>query len=113
MDHIRSAGIALACKVVTCAMLASAGNVLAAPETYVVAVEDMRFSPATLKVKRGDRIVWINKDLFPHTVTADNRAFDSGSLPANASWSYVTGRAGTYPYGCSFHPTMHGSLTVR
>ncbi|WP_175165428.1 cupredoxin domain-containing protein [Paraburkholderia fynbosensis] len=113
MADVRSAGIALACKVVTCAMLVSAGDALAAPETYVVAVEDMRFSPATLKVKRGDRIVWINKDLFPHTVTADAHAFDSGSIAANASWSYITGRTGTYPYECRFHPTMHGSVTVR
>ncbi|PMS29420.1 copper-binding protein [Paraburkholderia rhynchosiae] len=94
-------------------MLVSAGHAFVAPQTYVVAVEDMRFSPATLKVKRGDRIVWINKDLFPHTVSADNHAFDSGSIAADASWSYVAGKAGTYPYGCRFHPTMHGSVTVR
>jgi plastocyanin len=30
-------------------------------------------SPDTLTVKRGDTAVWVNKDPFPHTVTAVDR----------------------------------------
>ena len=73
----------------------------------------MQFSPPELTVHRGDRIVWVNKDLFPHTVTAARKSFDSGSIAAGASWSYVAATSGDYAYGCTFHPTMQGRLTVQ
>ncbi|WP_027209688.1 cupredoxin domain-containing protein [Burkholderia sp. WSM2232] len=86
----------------------------AAPKSYVVTIENMQFNPPTLTVKRGERVQWINKDLFPHTVTAGGtHGFDSRSIAASASWSYAPAKAGSYPYGCIFHPTMHGTLTVQ
>jgi plastocyanin len=81
--------------------------------THSVTIENMQFSPATLTVHRGDRIVWVNKDLFPHTVTATNKVFDSGAIAAGGSWTYVANKVGEFPYGCIFHPTMQGSLTVQ
>jgi len=82
-------------------------------KTHTVTIENMRFNPVQLIVHRGDRIVWVNKDLFPHTATASSKAFDSGSIAANASWSFVARKAGDYAYGCSFHPTMTGRLVVQ
>lgn len=81
--------------------------------THSVTIENMQFNPQELTVHRGDRIVWVNKDLFPHTVTAANKTFDSGSIAANASWSYVAAKRGDYAYGCTFHPTMKGKITVQ
>jgi plastocyanin len=78
----------------------------------VVTIEGLRFTPETLTVTRGERITWVNKDPFPHTVTANDKAFDSGNLDAGMSWSYIAQSAGTYPYGCSLHPTMKGTLIV-
>jgi plastocyanin len=78
-----------------------------------VVIENMQYNPSELRVQRGERIVWVNKDLFPHTVTAASHAFDSGSIAAAASWTYVAGRGGEYAYGCSFHPTMKGLLKVQ
>jgi plastocyanin len=85
----------------------------AAPKTYVVTIENLRFTPDVLTVQRGDRVVWINKDLFPHTATADAKAFDSHTIEASASWAYVARKPGEYPYGCLFHPTMKARLTIR
>ena len=82
-------------------------------KTYTVVIENMQSNPATLTVARGDRVVWVNKDLFPHTVTADNKSFDSKEIAANGSWTYVAGKPGEYPYGCTLHPTMHAKLTVK
>ena len=82
-------------------------------KTYTVTIENMQFNPQELTVHRGDRIVWVNKDLFPHTATAAHKAFDSGSIAANASWSYRAVRKGDYAYGCVFHPTMKARLTVQ
>jgi len=73
----------------------------------------MQFNAARLRVHHGERIVWVNKDLFPHTVTAASRAFDSGSIAANSSWTYVASKAGEYAYGCTFHPTMKGMIEVQ
>jgi plastocyanin len=78
-----------------------------------VTIENMQFSPATLTVHRGDRIVWVNKDLFPHTVTATNKVFDSGSIAAGGSWTYVANKVGEFPYECTFHPTMKGAMRVQ
>lgn len=96
-------GVASAC---------GAGAHAAAAQTHTILIEGMRFTPETLAVQRGDRIVWRNQDLLPHTVTA-RAAFDSRSIAAGASWTYVARKTGTLPYVCSFHPAMRGALTVR
>lgn len=82
-------------------------------KVHVVTIENMRFSPAELTVKRGERIVWINKDMFPHTASARSEAFESGDIPPGASWSYVTKQAGVYWYVCTYHPTMKARLTIQ
>ena len=92
---------------------ASAAAVKSAAKTHTVIIENMAFNPQSLTVKPGDRIVWINKDLFPHTATADAKAFDSHSIDANATWTLVAGKAGVYTYACAFHPTMKGTLKVQ
>jgi plastocyanin len=81
--------------------------------SHTVTIENLQFSPRQLTVQRGDRIVWVNKDLFPHTATADGHAFDSGSIAPNGSWTYLAGKPGEYSYGCTFHPTMKATLTVQ
>jgi plastocyanin len=79
----------------------------------VVTIENLQFNPRELHVSRGARVTWVNKDLFPHTVTSKSRAFDSGSIAAGASWSYIASKPGQYPYGCTFHPNMGGVLEVQ
>jgi plastocyanin len=83
-----------------------------AAETHTVAMDGTRFVPETVTVKRGDRVVWVNKDFFPHTATA-GRTFDSKSVPAGKSWSYVTRDAGEFEYVCTLHPGMKGTLIVQ
>jgi plastocyanin len=79
---------------------------------HTVTIENMQFNPQGLTVHRGDRIVWVNKDLFPHTATAAG-VFDSGSIASNGSWTYVAAKSGEYAYGCTFHPTMKAKITVQ
>ena len=90
-----------------------AGTSGPAHAAHTVVIENMQFNPATLTVRRGERIVWVNKDLFPHTVTSTAKAFDSGSIAADGSWSFTPHKAGSYPYGCTFHPTMKATITVQ
>lgn len=92
-----------------CAALAAAAE----PVTHTITVENMVYSPASLIVHRGDRVTWVNKDLFPHTASASGGVFDSGAIAAEGSWSYVASKPGDYAYDCKFHPTMHGTLKVE
>jgi plastocyanin len=92
---------------------AAAAPAVAGPATHTLSIENMQFTPAHVSVHRGDRIVWVNKDLFPHTVTADDKSFDSGPINAGGSWTYVAGKTGAYAYSCTLHPTMKATLTVQ
>jgi plastocyanin len=83
-----------------------------AGRTHTVVIESMRFTPQTLTVHQGDRITWVNKDLFPHTVTSAGK-FDSRQIPARGSWTYVARKAGEYDYVCTLHVGMTGKLQVR
>lgn len=81
--------------------------------THTVTIENVQYTPAHLTVRRGDRIVWVNKDLFPHTVTATDKAFDSGSIDVSKTWTLLANKRGTFSYSCAFHPTMKGTIEVK
>lgn len=82
------------------------------PTTHTVTVEAMRFSPERLTVKPGDIVVWINKDLVPHTATAKG-GFDSGNVDPGRQWRWTVKGDGRIDYVCTYHPGMKGSLAVR
>ena len=74
----------------------------------------MAFHPEVLQVQRGDTVVWINRDIVPHTATATRHAgWDTGPLLQGKSAQYVARHAGEDPYFCQLHPVMLGKLTVR
>jgi plastocyanin len=86
----------------------------AAGATHTVVIENMQFQPKVLDVKAGDLIVWKNRDLVPHTVTAaSGSTFDSGSIAPEASWSYRVTAKGNIPYVCTYHPTMAAQIVVK
>lgn len=110
--HVLRSGVRAAGAVVLALSLVVALARAGATRTHTVTIENMQFTPQELTVQRGDTIVWVNKDLFPHTATSD-KTFDSGSIAANSSWRYLAARSGTYAYGCTFHPTMKGKIMVK
>src|SRR6186713_1776975 len=85
----------------------------AASATHTIVIADMKFSPETLTVGPGDTIVWVNKDFFPHTATAQDKSFDSLDIATNQSWKYVATKMGAFPYVCTLHPTMKAILIVK
>ena len=91
----------------------TAGAAEAAPKvTHRVTMEQMKFSPATLNVKVGDTIEWVNTDIVPHNVTSPAAKIQSGTIKPGATWKWTATKAGSFPYRCSFHPTMRGNLKV-
>ncbi len=92
---------------------ASTGATKTAGKSYVISMQIVGFDPPELTVKPGDRVTWENKDLFPHSATADDKAFDSKSVAPTAKWTWVAGKPGTHPYVCIFHPNMKGTIKVQ
>jgi plastocyanin len=111
--HTRSA--VLLCVVITGAaiMRGEAESARQSHDAFTVAIDGTEFVPATLSVRVGDRITWVNRDPFPHTVTARNGRFDSKLIAAGASWTYRATKKGEFPYTCTLHPTMKGTVVVR
>lgn len=80
--------------------------------TATVKIHNFKFDPATVAIVVGETIQFINVDEEPHTTTSTDGAFDSKALDTNESWSYTATKPGTFPYICSIHPFMKGTLTV-
>ena len=71
------------------------------------------FSPANLTVKVGKTVTWVNQDTVTHTVTSDGSSlFDSGFMPTGAAFRFTFTTPGTYPYYCTVHPYMKGTIVV-
>ena len=84
------------------------------PHRHVVEIRGMAFHPAVLDVQRGDTVVWVNRDIVPHTATATGTAgWNTGPLLQGKSGRYVASRRGEHSYACALHPTMLGRLVVR
>lgn len=73
----------------------------------------MKFVPERLELAPGEAVVFTNKDLVPHTVTAQAERIESGEIGPGKSWKFVARRKGEIDYLCRLHPTMHGELLVR
>ena len=74
----------------------------------------MAFHPEVLELRQGDTVVWINRDIVPHTATAVRASgWNTGPLLQGKSGEYVARHGGEDPYVCALHPTMLGKLIVR
>ena len=80
-----------------------------------VTIDNFTFTPATITVPAGTRVVWTNRDDIPHTVTdaANPRTVKSPPLDTDDTYARVFDKPGTYLYFCSLHPHMTGTVTVQ
>jgi plastocyanin len=83
------------------------------PKTHTVTIEATSFKPESLTVAAGDKVVWVNKDPFPHTATSTSGGFDSGNIEPDKSWTFTAVKKGEFGYICSLHPTMKAVLKVE
>jgi plastocyanin len=81
-----------------------------AGETAEVKMAGSTFAPATIDIKVGDSVTFVNDDEIAHTATSDE--FDSGTMDPGASFEFTASKAGTISYICSFHPGMTGTINV-
>jgi plastocyanin len=74
-------------------------------------VQHYRPNPAT--VAPSSQVTWDNKDSAPHTATALDDSFDTGTIQPDASGSATVPAQGRIPYHCTIHPWMTGTVTVE
>lgn len=78
-----------------------------------VNIKDLAFGPATLHIKVGQTVEWVNADPLAHTVTADGKSWGSGFLNQGGRYSRRFTATGSFPYHCEPHPQMTGRIIVE
>lgn len=79
--------------------------------TTSVDIVDNAFEPSDIEVEPGAEVTWENTGNTTHTVTFEDGE-DSGNLDSGATYSRTFDESGDYPYVCSIHPGMAGTVTV-
>ena len=98
-------------------LLAGSPKVTASDQSSAAAAEvkidNFVFGPQTLTVPVGTTVTWTNKDDIPHTVVSTDGVFKSKVRDTDEQFSYTFTKPGTYPYYCSVHPKMTGTVVVK
>lgn len=86
-----------------------------------IVLENFKFSPQEVRISRGTKVTWTNKDSAIHTVNTDSHPFHTYYLSQNSrdlkqgeTYSVVFDEPGIYPYHCTPHAKiMTGTLLVE
>jgi plastocyanin len=81
------------------------------PAVYTITIKDLAFGPSPSGIRVGDTVEWVNNDILLHSVTAQDKSFDSDIAP-DAKLGIVMEKAGVIAYYCKYHPGMKGQLNV-
>jgi plastocyanin len=79
-----------------------------------VEMADFSFEPPTATIQAGGKVIWQNEGDAPHTATADDDSFDTGTVDPGKLKSEAAAfkEAGTFSYICTIHPQMKGTVEV-
>lgn len=80
-------------------------------ETRTVDIKNSIFMPATITIKTGDTIKWINQDAIPHQIQAES--FNSETIAPGQTFESTFKKSGKFEYGCAIHPDMKGTVVVE
>ena len=75
---------------------------------------DFSFEGATVTIQAGGKVTWKNMGQTPHTATADDGSFDTGTVDPGKLKAETKAfkQPGTFAYHCTIHPQMHGTVVV-
>jgi plastocyanin len=97
--------------IVLAVLLLPSPPAMAAPRTHMVVIDKMKFGPVPNGLRAGDRILWVNKDMFRHSATAKDGSFSVDLLPG-ARATVLVRKAGAIAVTCRYHPGMRTILKV-
>jgi len=75
-------------------------------------MESFAFTPAELTVPVGATVTWVNRHGAGTTSFAVDGTFTSPLFAQGETFSFTFTAPGEYPYICSIHPGMEGTITV-
>jgi len=84
----------------------------------VIKISNMKFTPSTLTINKGQTVKWVNNDSVVHEImekqrTGDSVLFESSRLARGAGFEYTFNDTGVYEYYCVVHPEMTGKIIVQ
>jgi plastocyanin len=79
-----------------------------------VAITNFMYEPQEIQVPPGTKVTWTNKDSAPHDVQdlSELKIPVSPELLQGYAFSITYEKPGSYPYNCSLHPFMTGTVKV-
>lgn len=77
-----------------------------------VFIENNKFNPPDRKIIARSEVNFVNFDKTAHQIVADDESFDTGRIAAGRSKKIPFLKSGKYPYHCSIHPEMKGTIVV-
>jgi plastocyanin len=84
-----------------------------------VMIQNYSFNPASITVSPNTTVTWINDDNVTHTVTSNTGVFNSGNISGSGgyvgggTYSFKFTTKGAFPYHCSIHTMMTGTVVVQ
>ena len=87
---------------VTVSILSSARTL--GPAAYV---------PNPVMVPVGTKLTWSNTDTTTHDMVSDGGVWDSGRIAPGNQFDFTFQSKGTFPYHCSIHAGMVGTVVVQ
>lgn len=76
-------------------------------------MKNIAYLHSKLQITVGTTVEWTNRDPLPHTVTANDKSFDSGLIQPGKTYRHTFTRAGTFNFHCTPHPFMKSVVVVR
>ena len=89
-----------------------ATNVASAAVSPELLIKNFNFVPNPLQAKVGTTVTVTNADGTNHTVTADDKSFDTGVFSTGTRTIHLT-TAGTFKIHCEIHNFMTGVIQVE
>jgi amicyanin len=84
------------------------------PQIHNVEIKNFGFSPPELRIKKGDTVVWVNRDSAGHTVTSDSsNELGSPQISQNQEYRHTFTQSGTFNYHCTLHPSMKAKVMAE
>ena len=93
-------------------LLLLASQAAAAPRTYTVVIDKLKFGPLPAGLHKGDSVIWVNRDILRHSATATDHSFDIDLMPGKAGKTMLN-KSGAIAFVCRYHPGMRGVLQVK
>jgi len=82
----------------------------------LIAIRNFAFVPDSIVVPAGATVTWVNCEdvgVEPHTTTSETALWDSPDLSTGSRFSRTFAAPGTFPYHCTPHPQMLGTVVVQ